>query len=221
MYHIIIFFLVFVYNFVLPHLRVKFLGMRQLARKREDQVHAGLERLKWEANHTYKEMALALGKSTAALYKVSRGERSLNDEWVRNICQVYSRLLKRNVTEAEVRGQSTRGFVEFHNLGEFPPDEGGALVEAQYEYITQMNTDDLSGFIPSGSYAYLMPQPNMQDNGIYIIEINDEIRVARYRSDEQPRFETQPRDVSNVQSWFVNNLEYRILYRITAFYTVL
>ena len=59
MYHIIIFFLVIVYNFVLPLTWVKFLGMRQLARKREDQVHAGLERLKWEANHTYKEMALA------------------------------------------------------------------------------------------------------------------------------------------------------------------
>ncbi len=192
-----------------------------MTRKRGNHAHPGLERLKWEANHTYTDMAAALGKSSAAIYKVSRGERSLNEDWVRNICQVYSRLLKRNVTEAEVRGESTRGYVEFRNLNEFPPDEAGALIDADYEYITKMDTDDFSGFMPPGSYAYLLPQPNMQDGGIYIIEINSEIRVARYRSDGQPRFETQPRDVSNVQSWFINNLEYRILYRITGFYTVL
>ncbi len=192
-----------------------------MARKRDELEHSGFERLKWEANHTYREMAAAIGRSPAAVYKVSRGERPLSERWVADIAQVYSKILKRHVSEAEVRGESERGYVDFNNLNESPPNEAGSVIEEGYEYITKLVNSDLDGFIPQGSYANLSHKTTMKDNCLYIIEVDDQIRSVRYKAEDQPRFETIPKDVNSLQSWFLNTSEYRVLYKIVSFLTVL
>ena len=192
-----------------------------MARKRNELEHAGFERLKWEANHTYKEMAVAVNRSEAAVYKVSRGERPLSDRWVSDIATAYSRILKRHVSEAEVRGESQRGYVDFDNLNESPPNEAGSVHEEEYQLITKLVNSDLDGFIPKGSYANLSQNTTMKDNCLYVIEVDGEIRSVRYKAEDQPRFETIPKDVSSLQSWFLNTSEFRILYKIVSFLTVL
>jgi hypothetical protein len=205
----------------------KGLEILTLARKRDELEHAGFERLKWEANHTYKEMAAAIGRSEAAVYKVSRGERPLSDRWVSDIATAYSKILKRHVSEAEVRGISDRSYVDFNNLNEGPgskngfiPNEAGSVQEEEYQLITKLVNSDLDGLIPRGSYANLSHNTTMKDNCLYVIQVGGDIRSVRYNTGNQPCFETIPRNIKSLQSWSLSNTEYRVLYKIVSFLTV-
>ena len=165
-------------------------------------------------------MAAAIGRSEAAVYKVSRGERPLSDRWVSDIATAYTKILKRHVSEAEVRGESVRGYVDFNTLHDSLPNEAGAVEEEEYQFITKLVNSDLDGFIPSGSYANLSQNTTMKDNCLYIIEVDGEIRSVRYKTGDQPCFETIPKNIKSLQSWSLSNTEYRVLYKIVSFLTV-
>ena len=192
-----------------------------MARKRDALEHSGFERIKWEANHTYKEMAAAIGRSEAAVYKVSRGERPLSDRWVSDIATAYSKILKRHVSEAEVRGESQRGYVDFNTLNESLPNEAGSVEEEEYQFITKLVNSDLDGFIPSGSYANLSQNTTMKDQCLYVIEVDGDLRSVRYKTGDQPCFDTIPKNMKRLESWSLSNTEYRVLYKIVSFLTVL
>ena len=192
-----------------------------MARNRNELEHSGFERIKWEADHTYKEMAAAIGRSEAAVYKVSRGERPLSDRWVSDIATAYSKILKRHVSESEVRGESQRGYVDFNTLNESLPNEAGSVEEEEYQFITKLVNSDLDGLIPSGSYANLSQNTTMKDHCLYVIEVNGDLRSVRYRTADQPCFETIPKNIKRLESWLLSNTEYRVLYKIVSFLTVL
>tara|TARA_E500000331_G_scaffold201347_1_gene193305 strand:- start:1089 stop:1694 length:606 start_codon:yes stop_codon:yes gene_type:complete len=199
----------------------KGLEISTLARKRDALEHSGFERIKWEANHTYKEMAAAIGRSEAAVYKVSRGERPLSDRWVSDIATAYSKILKRHVSEAEVRGESVRGYVDFNTLNENLPNEAGSVEEEEYQFITKLVNSDLDGLIPSGSYANLSQNTTMKDQCLYVIEVDGDLRSVRYKTGDQPCFDTIPKNMKRLESWSLSNTEYRVLYKIVSFLTVL
>ena len=192
-----------------------------MARNRNELEHSGFERIKWEADHTYKEMAAAIGRSEAAVYKVSRGERPLSDRWVSDIATAYSKILKRHVSESEVRGESQRGYVDFNTLNESLPNEAGSVEEEEYQFITKLVNSDLDGLIPSGSYANLSQNTTMKDHCLYVIEVNGDLRSVRHRTADQPCFETIPKNIKRLESGLLSNTEYRVLYKIVSFLTVL
>ena len=60
----------------------------------------------------------------------------------------------------------------------------------------------------------------MKDQCLYVIEVNGDLRAVRYKTGDQPCFETIPKNIRRLESWLLSNTEYRVLYKIVSFLTV-
>ena len=94
------------------------------------------------------------------------------------------------------------------------------MQEEEYQLITKLVNSDLDGFIPRGSYANLSQNTTMKDNCLYVIEVDGDIRSVRYKTGNQPCFETIPKDLIGFTNWPLKTTEFRVLYKIVSFLTV-
>ena len=192
----------------------------RLRRRKDQWAHPGLERLRWEASHTYKDMAGELSVSMAHLLKISRGERAtdpdgkLSSKWVTRIRDAYSRVLGRPVTALEVMGEQSNPFFDLDQLAAGQTlTEAGVFEEPARQWTARIEARDIASISPAGAYAYLSADTMVLDGKHYIVKFPDSVRCVLFKSDNQARFETRGLE----RETFFMTEPHQVLYRVTAF----
>ena len=182
----------------------------------KNHAQRGVEKIRFEAGHTYKQMAAEVGYSEQMMAKVCRGERTLSEERVQLITKRYSELLGRHVTTNEVLGKSETMLMSLETMHERIPTQQGDMPLFDSDHTTQYELTDMERYIPAGSYITVTDDATLADKNIYLVR-HEGRNVARiYKTDAgQPRFESAPL-TGDTEQLFLTSASVQVLTRITS-----
>lgn len=187
--------------------------MPQLSR---NNAQRGVEKIRFEAGHTYKQMAAEVGYSEQMMAKVCRGERTLSEERVQLIAKRYSDLLGRRVTTNEVLGKSETMLVSLDTMHDRLPTLQGEMPMFENDHTLQYELDDMERYIPAGSYITMTDDATLTDKHIYLVRHAGRNVARIYKTDAgQPRFESAPL-TGDTEQLFLTSASVQVLTRITS-----